>query len=152
MNSCAFPSQSPEDKEKHVITPALPHVGQGNYICSSGMNKPEDFFFKSPEMHFNIEVQMLTLLCLPHYFPLPCFQPVVLEKMKARFLWKLPQFVVSQNWKENEWEWGLVQFNAVKHNVLKPPDNLKHVTSVNLSTVPCFCLFSMWYVFSTGFW
>lgn len=67
MNSSAFPSHSPEDKEKGLITPALPHVGQGNNMPKSSLHKPEDTFH-SLEMHFKIEVQIFTLLPLPHYF------------------------------------------------------------------------------------
>lgn len=40
MNSCGFPSHSPKDKEKQVITPALPHVGQAKNTHRSGLRKP----------------------------------------------------------------------------------------------------------------
>lgn len=45
MNSSAFPSHSPEDKEKSLITPALSRVGQENNMPKSGLHKPEDTFF-----------------------------------------------------------------------------------------------------------
>jgi len=48
-------------------------------------------------------------MCLVSYFallssPLPRFQPVVSEQVKAVFLWKLLQLVLSQSWKEKGWE------------------------------------------------
>lgn len=67
--SCAFPSHGPKDKEKLIIAPALPHVGQRKNTPRPGLHEPEGTYFQSSEMHFETEVQIFTLLCLPHYFP-----------------------------------------------------------------------------------
>lgn len=105
--NCAFPSHSPEDKEKLAITPAFPHVGQRKNTPKSGLHRPEDiFFFQSPDVHFKVEVQ----ICLPALLvsllssPLSCFQPVMFEKVEARFIWKFLQLVIHESWKEKECE------------------------------------------------
>lgn len=51
-----------------ALTPALPHVGQGNNTLRSGLHKAEDTFLQGLEMHFKMKVQVFALLFLSHYF------------------------------------------------------------------------------------
>lgn len=123
--------------EKWVITPALPHVSQGNDTPKSGLHKPEDTFFQSLEMHFKIAVQMFTLLCLPHYFHqvFHAFSLWCLRKWKQDFfgnfcnLWYLK---AGRRRNGDEDCSNLMQLNIM---CWSPPYNLKHVKLVLSITV-----------------
>lgn len=123
MNEClwtcvSFPAM--RTRRSEALTPALPHVGQGNNSPRLGLHRPEDTVLQGLEMQFRLKVQMFTALhVLLFSSTLPCFQPVMCNKVKARFLWNSITCGIPKL------EGGgigvrILQFNGIKHNVLKP--------------------------------